>query len=80
MIHLPPTFNSFPPSFCWLQPLLWWPLQLDIVIETNLSTIRVLEAVHKKLQRMTAEEGAKFRLDNSLGGSSDVLHRKAIQR
>ena len=54
--------------------------QLDVVIETNLTTIRVLEAVQKKMARMTAEEAAKFRLDNSLGGSSDVLHRKAIQR
>ncbi len=55
-------------------------LQLDVVIETNLSTIRVLEAVHKKLQRMSPEEAAKFRLDNCLGGTSEILHRKAIQR
>jgi len=54
--------------------------QLDIVIETNLSTIRVLEGVHKKLERMSSEEAAKFRLDNCLGGTSDTLHRKAIQR
>ncbi|KAK3095867.1 hypothetical protein FSP39_020142, partial [Pinctada imbricata] len=54
--------------------------ELDVVIETNLATIRVLEAVQKKMARMTSEEAAKFRLDNSLGGSSDVLHRKAIQR
>ena len=55
-------------------------LQLDVVLETNLSTIRVLEAVQKKLSRMTSEEAAKFRLDNCLGGTSEVLHRKAIQR
>ena len=54
--------------------------QLDVVLETNLSTIRVLEAVQKKLSRMTSEEAAKFRLDNCLGGTSEVLHRKAIQR
>lgn len=29
---------------------------------------------------MSAEEQAKFRLDNMLGGSSEVIHRKAIQR
>ena len=54
--------------------------KLDVVLETNLSTIRVLEAVQKKLSRMTSEEGAKFKLDNCLGGTSEVLHRKAIQR
>ncbi|XP_041355634.1 paired amphipathic helix protein Sin3a-like isoform X2 [Gigantopelta aegis] len=54
--------------------------ELDVVIETNLSTIRVLEAVQKKMSRMTSEEAAKFKLDNTLGGCSEVLHRKAIQR
>lgn len=54
--------------------------QLDVVLETNLATIRVLETVQKKLSRMSAEEQAKFRLDNTLGGSSEVIHRKAIQR
>lgn len=29
---------------------------------------------------MSAEEQAKLRLDNTLGGSSEVIHRKAIQR
>lgn len=54
--------------------------QLDVVLETNLATIRVLETVQKKLSRMSAEEQAKFRLDNTIGGSSEVIHRKAIQR
>ncbi|MEQ2188587.1 Paired amphipathic helix protein Sin3a [Goodea atripinnis] len=54
--------------------------QLDVVIETNLATIRVLETVQRKLSRMSAEEQAKFRLDNTLGGFSEVIHRKAIQR
>ncbi|XP_023661955.1 paired amphipathic helix protein Sin3a-like isoform X1 [Paramormyrops kingsleyae] len=54
--------------------------ELDVVLETNLATIRVLEAVQKKLSRMSAEEQAKFRLDNTMGGSSDVIHRKAVQR
>lgn len=49
-------------------------------METNLATIRVLEAVQKKLSRMSAEEQAKFRLDNTLGGCSEIIHRKAIQR
>ncbi|KAJ3595966.1 hypothetical protein NHX12_002375, partial [Muraenolepis orangiensis] len=54
--------------------------ELDVVLETNLATVRVLEAVQRKLLRMSAEEQAKFRLDNTLGGSSEVVHRKAIQR
>ncbi|XP_051572105.1 paired amphipathic helix protein Sin3a-like [Myxocyprinus asiaticus] len=54
--------------------------ELDVVLETNLATIRVLETVQKRLSRMSAEEQAKFRLDNSIGGSSEVIHRKAIQR
>uniref|UniRef100_A0A3Q3A3J1 Paired amphipathic helix protein Sin3a n=1 Tax=Kryptolebias marmoratus TaxID=37003 RepID=A0A3Q3A3J1_KRYMA len=54
--------------------------ELDVVLETNLATIRVLETVQRKLSRMSAEEQAKFRLDNALGGSSEVVHRKAIQR
>ena len=29
---------------------------------------------------MPAEEQIKFRLDNSMGGCSEVIHRKAIQR
>ncbi|TRY85293.1 hypothetical protein DNTS_035789, partial [Danionella cerebrum] len=54
--------------------------ELDVVLETNLATIRVLESVQKRLSRMSAEEQAKFRLDNTLGGFSEIIHRKAIQR
>ncbi|XP_014680684.1 PREDICTED: paired amphipathic helix protein Sin3a-like isoform X2 [Priapulus caudatus] len=54
--------------------------ELDVVLETNLATIRVLEGVAKKLSRMSPEEAAKHRLDNCLGGTSEVIHRRAIQR
>ncbi|CAJ0967159.1 unnamed protein product [Ranitomeya imitator] len=54
--------------------------ELDVVLETNLATIRVLEAIQKKLSRLSAEDQAKFRLDNTLGGTSEVIHRKALQR
>ena len=47
-------------------------LQLDVVIETNLGAIRTFEAVNKKLSRMNDDDKAKFRLDNYLGGSSEV--------
>uniref|UniRef100_A0A673CZV1 Paired amphipathic helix protein Sin3a-like n=1 Tax=Sphaeramia orbicularis TaxID=375764 RepID=A0A673CZV1_9TELE len=54
--------------------------ELDVVLETNLATIRVLETVQRRLSRMSAEEQLRFKLDNTLGGSSEVIHRKAIQR
>lgn len=60
--------------------LLFFCFKLDVVLETNLATIRVLEAIQKKLSRLSAEEQAKFRLDNTLGGTSEVIHRKALQR
>ncbi|XP_078730640.1 paired amphipathic helix protein Sin3a isoform X2 [Lampetra fluviatilis] len=54
--------------------------ELDYVLETNLATIRVLESVHKKLSRMSEEDKARFHLDSCLGGTSEVVHRKAVQR
>lgn len=54
--------------------------ELDVVVETNLSTIRILEAVQKKLQRMSAEERQRFQLGDNLGGSSAVLQQQAIRR
>ncbi|XP_041988654.1 paired amphipathic helix protein Sin3a isoform X2 [Aricia agestis] len=54
--------------------------ELDVVIETNASTIRVLEGVAKKLSRMTAEDAAKFRLDDCLGGASPTIHQRALRR
>lgn len=51
-----------------------------MVLETNLATIRILETIQKKLSRMSAEDQSKFRLDNTMGGSSEVIHRKAVQR
>ncbi|KAK2087202.1 Paired amphipathic helix protein Sin3b [Saguinus oedipus] len=52
--------------------------ELDVVLETNLATIRVLESVQKKLSRMAPEDQEKFRLDDSLGGTSEVIQRRAI--
>ncbi|XP_061526323.1 paired amphipathic helix protein Sin3a-like isoform X1 [Phycodurus eques] len=54
--------------------------ELDVVLENNLATIRALESVQQRLSRMSAEEQLRFKLDNTLGGSSEVIHRKAIQR
>lgn len=63
--------------FCFLA---FFFLQLDVVLETNLATIRVLESVQKKLTRMSQEDQEKFRLDDCLGGTSEVIQRRAIYR
>ncbi|KAG7283746.1 hypothetical protein CRUP_034370 [Coryphaenoides rupestris] len=54
--------------------------EMDVVLETNLATIRALETVQRRMSRMSAEEQLRFRLDNTMGGCSEVIHRKAIQR
>ena len=54
--------------------------ELDVVLESNLSTIRVLENVLSKLNQMSSDEAAKFRLNDQLGGTSETIHIKAIQR
>lgn len=55
-------------------------LQLDVVLETNLATIRVLESVQKKLSRLSPEDQDRFRLDDCLGGTSEVIQRRAVYR
>ncbi|XP_043946674.1 paired amphipathic helix protein Sin3b [Protopterus annectens] len=54
--------------------------ELDVVLETNLATIRVLESLQKKISRMSQEDQEKFRLDDCLGGTSEVIQRRAIYR
>lgn len=54
--------------------------ELDIVIESNLLTIRVLEAVKRKIDKMSFEERNRFKLDDTLGGTSCVIHQRAIRR
>ncbi|KAF5281319.1 hypothetical protein FQA39_LY17831 [Lamprigera yunnana] len=54
--------------------------ELDVVIETNASTIRVLEGVQKKLGRMSPDEVSRYRLDDCLGGNSPILHQRALKR
>lgn len=54
--------------------------ELDIVLETHMSTIRVLEGVMKKLNRMNPDEATRFKLDDCLGGSSPTIHIRAIRR
>uniref|UniRef100_A0A1Q3EYU6 Paired amphipathic helix protein Sin3a n=1 Tax=Culex tarsalis TaxID=7177 RepID=A0A1Q3EYU6_CULTA len=54
--------------------------ELDVVIETNSATIRVLEGVQKKLSRMSPDEVSRFRLDECLGGTSPTIHQRALRR
>ncbi|KAH9526139.1 Paired amphipathic helix protein Sin3a [Dermatophagoides farinae] len=54
--------------------------ELDLIIETNLSTIRVLESVQRKMEIMSPEEKSNFKLDDTLGGSSHVIHINSIRR
>ncbi|XP_051760552.1 paired amphipathic helix protein Sin3b isoform X1 [Ctenopharyngodon idella] len=54
--------------------------ELDVVLETNLATIRVLESVQKKLSRLSPEDQERFRLDDCLGGTSEVIQRRAVYR
>lgn len=50
------------------------------MIETNSSTIRVLEGIQKRMAHMPPEELARFYLDDKLGGSSETIHQRAIHR
>ncbi len=54
--------------------------ELDVVIETNSATIRVLEGVQKKMSKMTADELSRFKLDDCLGGTSQTIHQRALRR
>lgn len=54
--------------------------ELDGILEMNLSTIQVLETVQERMNLMTTENQQKCRLDSCLGGTSEVIHKKAIQR
>lgn len=54
--------------------------ELDVVIETNSATIRVLEGVQKRMSKMSPDELARFKLDDSLGGTSQTIHQRALRR
>uniref|UniRef100_A0A915PT96 Histone deacetylase interacting domain-containing protein n=1 Tax=Setaria digitata TaxID=48799 RepID=A0A915PT96_9BILA len=54
--------------------------ELDIVIEVNKTALEVLEMVQRKMSRMKSEELNSLRLGPSLGGSSDSVMLRALQR
>ena len=53
---------------------------MDVVIELNAATIRSLENVTRIIQRMAPEDASKYKLEDSLGGTSGVLHQRALRR
>lgn len=54
--------------------------ELDHVIETNFATIKLFAALMRKMDLMSSEEKNNFRLDDYLGGTSKVIHQKAVRR
>jgi len=62
------------------NPFLFLLQQLDIVIDNVAATVVSLEGVLSKLSKMTAEEANTFQLDHLLGGTSETLQRKSIER
>ncbi|ORX65773.1 hypothetical protein K493DRAFT_412767 [Basidiobolus meristosporus CBS 931.73] len=54
--------------------------EYDLNIEANLSTIALLEPIVKKIQSMSAEEKAKFRLPPGLGGPSMCIYKRMINK
>jgi len=55
--------------------------ELDIIIEANLATIRNLDMVVKTLEDMTPELQRNYKFNTkTLGGVSEVIHRKAVER
>ncbi|CAD6995416.1 unnamed protein product [Ceratitis capitata] len=51
--------------------------ELNVVIETNSATIRVLEGMQKKMSRMSPEQLSRYYLDDYLGSTSQTIHQRA---
>lgn len=54
--------------------------EFDMNIEANLHTIALLEPIAKKINAMTPEERAKFKLPVGLGGSSKTIYQRVIRK
>jgi paired amphipathic helix protein Sin3a len=54
--------------------------EFDLNIEANLDTIALLEPWMKKLDAMSIEEKAKFRLPRDLGGFSTSIFQRMIKK
>lgn len=55
--------------------------ELDIVLEANLSTIGKLDTAWKMIDQMSPDKRARYKFDTrALGGDSEIIHYKAVQR
>ncbi|VEL29268.1 unnamed protein product [Protopolystoma xenopodis] len=54
--------------------------EVDMVMELNKSALHHLVVIQRRMDRMPRDELVNFRLDDSLGGDSAILMRKAIHR
>ncbi|CAG0887572.1 unnamed protein product [Cyprideis torosa] len=54
--------------------------ELDVVLETNYAAIVALEEVQQRISRISPEEQARYKLDDRLGGRSNVLQQRALKR
>lgn len=54
--------------------------ELDLLIEHNLATIAVFEPLVRRMESMTLEERNALQLGPTLGGTSEVIYRKALRR
>ncbi|KAJ3025811.1 UNVERIFIED_CONTAM: Transcriptional regulatory protein sin3 [Siphonaria sp. JEL0065] len=54
--------------------------EFDMNIEANLHTIALLEPIYRRIQAMSAEERAKFKLPVGLGGTSKTIYQRVIKK
>lgn len=54
--------------------------EMDRIIEANVATIKVLESASQKLSTLGPEELNRFKLNNSLNGTSECIYVGAIRR
>ena len=54
--------------------------EYDFYIEANLRTIQTLEVINNKINSMTQEEKAAFRLPEGLGATSMTIYKKVIRK
>lgn len=54
--------------------------EYDFYIEANLRTIQTLEVINNRINSMTPEEKASFRLPEGLGATSMTIYKKVIRK
>ncbi|KAF9185223.1 Transcriptional regulatory protein sin3 [Haplosporangium sp. Z 11] len=54
--------------------------EFDMNIEANLHTIALLEPIAKKIQAMSLDERARFKLPEGLGGTSKTIYQRIIKK